>query len=90
MNIYDRRGNATDKMKILLLGNCLGIGLSRRGPKDSHIIVSLLVEDDEQWFECGSFSSFWLEDLDDVLAKAKKWLHQNAYKDKTGGYKFSR
>lgn len=36
--------------KIDFKGNCKGIRLTRRGENDPHIMVSILTEDDENWF----------------------------------------
>lgn len=70
-------------------GQQFGVRFVPRGDKDDHICIQLLSEDDEQWFETGSyFSSHWLDDLIAVLKKAKEEMKSNAKKDGNYGYKF--
>ena len=67
-----------------------GVCFERRGSNDPHVLVQIYSEDDENWFECGSmFSSFWIDDLINVLNEAKKQLKKNFKKDKSGfGFEF--
>jgi hypothetical protein len=60
--------------KFELRGVQSGVRLEARasGVLDKHIIVQLLGEDDGNWFKVGNgISSFWLDDLIEVLQKAK-------------------
>ena len=68
------------------LGSCLGIGLKERGQGDNHVCIVILTEDDENWFvsRSGSFSSYWLPDLEEQIAAAKLWMEQNCTKDEWG------
>lgn len=72
----------------LFLGECQGVGLIPRGPKDNHICFLILSEDDENWF-CSneSGSSFWIPDLVKQLDQALKWMRENAVEEGFG-YKF--
>lgn len=58
-----------------ILGKQCGVGLSKRGPNDNHVIFTILSEDDGNWFtsEHGR-STYWLKDLQDVLAETQAWL----------------
>jgi len=45
-------------------GEVFGVRLVQRGPKDPHVCVQLIAEDDGHWDEMGeTFSSFWIGDL---------------------------
>lgn len=59
-----------------------GVRLKNRGSNDPHIIVTLLSEDDEMWFEKCSFSSSWLDEMIEVLSAAKDWMEKNAKEDR--------
>ena len=74
----------------LFLGSCAGIALTKRGPTDPHIMFLILTEDDENWFISNNgFSSFWIDDLEIQIKKAKEWMENNAIKDPSGfGYTF--
>ena len=73
-----------------ILGEQFGVEFKQRGHKDNHICIQLLNEDDENWFDKGkSFSSYWIDDLIQVLNLAKAELESKAKKDKKGwGYVF--
>jgi hypothetical protein len=65
-----RSGN----MKIL--GKQFGVKFEGRGVDDKHILVRLLTEDDETWHETGvCCSSFWIDDLIEVLQQTKSYLN---------------
>lgn len=67
------------------LGECLGIGLSNRGPDDNHVMITIRCEDDANWSaSSGSFSSFWLPDLQEQLKEALAWLKKNTIKEEYG------
>lgn len=72
-------------MKIL--GEQFGVEFIDRG--DGHIMVQLLSEDDEHWSNKGPlFSSFWIDDLIEVISLAKICLN-GMPKDPSGfGRKF--
>lgn len=79
--------------KIEFKGECKGIQLTKRGENDPHIMVSILTEDDEDWFidEKNKFSSYWIDDLINQLQKAKLFINTqepDIYKDKQYGFKF--
>ncbi len=63
------------------LGQCQGVGLTRRGKDDPHVCVVLLVEDDGNWFptRCPAqgFSSYWVDDLVMQLQAAQLWMTAN-------------
>lgn len=66
----------------VFLGGCNGIGLTKRGPDDPHVCFTILTEDDENWFvDSGGASSFWLKDLQTVLAEAMDWIEKNCDPD---------
>lgn len=66
-------------------GSCFGIGLSKRGENDPHILFTILHEDDEHWWDSQehpvTFSSFWHEDLPNTIKQATKWCEENAISD---------
>jgi len=49
-------------------GACIGVRLRPRAD-DKHYEVVLEVEDDENWFEKMSVSSYWLDEMIDRLAR---------------------
>jgi len=55
-------------------GQCVGVSLDKRGIEDDHILISLLIEDDEEWFKKLSISSSWLDEMIDVLNQAKEFV----------------
>lgn len=61
-----------------------------RGQDDDHVCIQLKGKDDENGFEIGNpFSSFWLDDLIQVLQNAKAVLKSRCAEDPEGwGYKF--
>ena len=66
-------------------GSQYGMAISLRGPNDEHLVCTLLVEDDENWFVSDSgVSSFWLPDLEYVMNQTKLWLDRNAIKGQWG------
>lgn len=78
---------------VVFIGKCHGVGLKPRGIGDSHIIVDILHEDDENWFLSeNGFSSYWMVEFIDLLLIAEKWMIQNAIEEKplnkASGYKF--
>lgn len=66
-------------------GKCMGVTLEPRGPGDNHIMVTLEIEDDENWFEKMSVSSYWIDELIEQLQAAKKYCEtQKPDKDNKG------
>lgn len=64
------------------LGDCCGVRFIRRGEKDNHILIQLLTEDDENWIVSDyDISSYWIDDLIDVLTCSKKRLEIEANPD---------
>lgn len=62
-----------------------GVRFQTRGENDSHILIQIMSEDDENWYEHGnSFSSFWLDELISVLTIAKENLEHRAEKTEFG------
>jgi hypothetical protein len=77
----------------VLLGKQCAVGLSRRGVNDPHVILTLLSEDDGNWFVMSNgMSSYWIHDLASVVAEAIHWCEQNCEPDfvegLTWGWKF--
>ncbi len=72
------------------LGGCKGIGLQNRGPRDRHVCLVILTEDDGNWFpDKEPFSSYWADDLMGQLQAAKAWMEQNCDPSPDGyGWKF--
>ena len=44
------------------------------------VLVKLLIEDDEIWHEKEEFSSYWLDDLINVLTQAKNYVNKGEIK----------
>jgi hypothetical protein len=73
----------------LFLGKCHGAILHCRGMNDQHVVVTWLVEDDGHWFVSdGGTSSYWLDEMQEVLTAVKNWLKKNAAAETDGGWKF--
>ena len=52
-------------------GKCLGVRLDIGTPNCSTgVLVTLMVEDDEQWLDKLSFDAFWLEEMGQQIARA--------------------
>lgn len=69
------------------LNNQFGTVLKHRHKEkgDMHILIQLLSEDDEVWFNVGNaFSSYWIDDLIEVLQSTKKILDSKFQKDMWG------
>lgn len=74
--------------RVTFLGACMGIGFKPRKEGDAHILIQILVEDDDNWFTSDQpFSSFWLPDLRMQIDEAQHWLECNAHHD-VGGWRF--
>lgn len=63
-----------------ILGDCFGVRLEQRGRNDKHVLVRLLSEDDEHWIESDyTISSYWLDDMLDVLSRVKHALEGSQF-----------
>jgi hypothetical protein len=76
-------------------GDCIGVKLEPRGHDDNHIMVRLLIEDDEHWRETNfSVSSYWIDDTLEVLNRVKKHMVQKQLPDmvekRQCGWRFKR
>lgn len=71
-------------------GECAGVGLSDRG--DNHVMFSVLVEDDGNWFTTSAtFSSAWLDELIGKLTEARSHMSKRYRREiPHGGYRFSK
>ena len=67
----------------VFVGACHAIALSPRGEKDNHVKVSLLTEDDTNWFisKGDGFSSYWAKPLQDLLDEANNWMKKHCTPD---------
>ena len=62
----------------LILNDCHGIGLNRRGDNDPHVMFTMLCEDDGQWFENrGESDCYWMLGQVEVLQAAMQWIEAN-------------
>ncbi|KAA9007258.1 hypothetical protein F4V43_01870 [Paenibacillus spiritus] len=71
-------------------GSQFGVRFTKRGREiDRHVVINIYSEDDECWFEIDSFSSYWIDDLINVLTQTKLKLETEFKKAKDGfGYEF--
>lgn len=64
----------------VFLGSIHGFALTKRGPNDDHIILTLLTVDDEHWRVSDGmnvYSSAWIEEEIELLNEVKKWCEEN-------------
>lgn len=67
-------------------GKCVGVKLEPRERNDNHIVLRLLIEDDETWNETNfSVSSYWIDDTIEVLERVRKHLVEKQLPDKHEG-----
>lgn len=78
------------KESVSIQGECVGVDFKQRGNNDKHVMLQLCIEDDGVWYPKDfEVSSFWIDDMIDVLYKAKYALETSCNKDKDGfGYEF--
>lgn len=77
-----------ERKEVLFKESTIGVKLSERGFNDSHILFSLLIEDDDSWHETTfNVSSSFIDETIKVLKKAKKYMEKQT-KDVNFGYKF--
>jgi len=66
----------------MFLSGVFGILLRNRGKDDKHVCFEILGEDDGYWFSTnGTASSAWFENLEGVVAEARKWCEENCEPD---------
>ncbi len=70
-------------MSVEFKGNCVGVRLTPRsdGNKDKHILVTILIEDDEHWSEKVTVSSHWLQEMIHKLQEAAAHCSNNEEPD---------
>lgn len=73
-------------MKQTFRGACVGVDLVPRGSADRHILVKILIEDDENWIEKLSISSYWLDEMIDQLITARDYCHKQERDTVNGGW----
>lgn len=71
-------------MTTQFLGSCIGVRLKDRGKDDPHQLVTVLVEDDENWHDKMTVSSFWLDEAIAQLQAAKQYLETHCEKGPWG------
>lgn len=70
------------------VGECIAVELADRDVGDQHQLVSILLEDDENWHPKISVSSHWLAEMIEQLQAARAYLETNAEKEPDGyGYR---
>ena len=69
-------------------GECYGVCIHHSAKASPHLCLTLLVEDDEQWYEIEKprFDSYWADDLYTVIGQAYDWLVKNATQVKDGSW----
>ena len=66
-------------------GKCLGIAISQYDNPKNYLRLTLLCEDDDNWFICErGFNCFWMPDLQQVLTRTEQWLNTHAIKSTWG------
>ena len=72
-----------------LVGDRFTVRFDNRGDGDGHILITVLVEDDENWHEKLCFSTAWLRDLVSLLVDAEDRLTDMALPAEGNlGYRF--
>ena len=86
--------NGTREYDLILTDGNFAVGLTRRGPKDKHVIYHILTEDDGSIFETknptNSWSSWWLNRHCTFLSKVEEYMktHTEIFKPHEWGYDF--
>ena len=74
----------------VFLGGCFGVALTARGENDPHVCFEIFCEDDGHWFPTTSnFSSWWLDNICEVLNCAKEFIKENCINNGHGEYFFT-
>ena len=88
LSFYDADRNPINpEKKDLILGQCFGIMLEKRGryvalgrAYDQAPLIHLMVEDDDNWFvKKFSLDAGWIDDMIKVLTETKARIKQNGY-----------
>jgi hypothetical protein len=64
------------------LGECFGIEIKDNGHDNNYKLLSVMVQNDEVWFNKEEFSSYWLDDLINVLTQAKNYINKEKLNEK--------
>ena len=83
---------ATLGARHVIFGSQFGIAFLQRGENDPHICLSILSEDDGNWFiSKEDWSSFWLLDLQSVVLRTYEYLTKHCNIDRDGfGFEFKK
>lgn len=77
------------KINVPVEGKFFGIDFSKRDDSDDHAMVDIYSRGTKLWFKDDSFSSYWIDDLVDVLNQAKIILEKDLKKeDDDYGYRY--
>lgn len=88
-NEYDIDGN--DNHEKSYKGDCMGVGLDRRGDKDNHIMLTLMIGDDGNWHDRDfQVDSYWIDELIEKLEDAKSYMERKCINDGDSGWKFKK
>lgn len=60
------------------LGNCFGVKIEER--ENYNPLVTLMVEDDGEWFNKVEFDSAWIDEIMDALQGAKNYIRMKEEK----------
>ena len=96
-----REIKATLGARHVIFGSQFGIAFLQRGATDPHACLSILYEDDGNWFiseedkktpaSNNGWSSFWLPDLQFVLLETQEYLMEHCNIDRDGfGFEFKK
>ena len=61
-------------MQINYKWQCIQVWLSKRWEKDNHILVSISIEDDDNWNEALKISNYRLDEMINKLQEAKDFI----------------
>lgn len=75
--------NIVPRTVKIFQGKCHAVVLSTRMDTDTHFCVTILTEDDDNWFisKHGQFSSYWAPELAELLTEAVDWMKKNGIPD---------
>jgi len=73
-----------------LIGELFAVELEDRGTKDQHTMINLYSEDDERYHQAILFSSYWIDDLIDVLERTKRRLENSRQYTEDGDFGYRR
>lgn len=78
-------------LKQTFLDGCVGVGLCWRGENDPHVLMVMLICDDDGYcyeMENSTFSAWWLPSLNKVLGQAELWMIRNCDPEMDAGWRF--